>query len=118
MPDNRESCELPIYLLTILVCLVVTRTGSITCSLCPFHVTTSDVAWSKIEVGFPGGNAGILRHIVKHLLPESIEGGRSFEGFGNFFAIRRRMQTGKPTVMTFYVPFNNPGLPAKDQGGK
>ena len=74
---------------------------------------------------FPGGNAGILRHIVKHLLPESIEGGRSFEGFGNFFAIRRPMQTGeatqpfdpdKPTVMTFYVPFNNPCLPAKAQG--
>ncbi len=54
-----------------------------------------------------------------------IAAGRWFEGFGNFFAIRRPMQTGKatqpfdpdkPTVMTFYVPFNNPGLPAKAQG--
>jgi spermidine dehydrogenase len=54
-----------------------------------------------------------------------IAAGRWFEGFGNFFAIRRPMKTGKatqpfdpdkPTVMTFYVPFNNPGLPPKAQG--
>lgn len=54
-----------------------------------------------------------------------IAAGRWFEGFGNFFAIRRPMDTGeltqpfhpdKPTVMTFYVPFNNPGLSPKDQG--
>ena len=28
---------------------------------------------------FPGGNTGIFRHIVKHLIPESIQGGKSFE---------------------------------------
>ena len=54
-----------------------------------------------------------------------IAAGRWFEGFGNFFAIRRPMETGdlsqpfdpdKPTVMTFYVPFNNPGHPPEVQG--
>jgi spermidine dehydrogenase len=54
-----------------------------------------------------------------------ISAGRWFEGFGRFFAIRRPMDTGeltqpfdpeKPAVMTFYVPFNNPGYPANVQG--
>jgi spermidine dehydrogenase len=54
-----------------------------------------------------------------------ISSGRWFEGFGNFFSIRRPMVTGKstqpfdpnkPAVMTFYVPFNNPGYPIKEQG--
>jgi len=29
--------------------------------------------------GFPGGNTGIFRHIVKYLMPDSIEGGNSME---------------------------------------
>jgi len=54
-----------------------------------------------------------------------ISSGRWFEGFGNFFAIRRPMETGeltqpfdpeKPAVMTFYVPFNNPGHSIAQQG--
>ena len=54
-----------------------------------------------------------------------ISSGRWFKGFGNFFSIRRPMITGnktqpfdpdKPTVMTFYVPFNNSGLPVDQQG--
>ena len=54
-----------------------------------------------------------------------IAAGRWFEGFGSFFAIRRPMETGdltqpfdpeKPTVMTFYVPFNNPGFAPEAQG--
>lgn len=54
-----------------------------------------------------------------------IAAGRWFEGFGGFFAIRRPMDTGdltqpfdpeKPTVMTFYVPFNNPGHAPEVQG--
>lgn len=54
-----------------------------------------------------------------------ISAGRWFEGFGNFFAIRRPMVTGdytqpfdpdKPMVMTFYVPFNNPGHSPAEQG--
>jgi spermidine dehydrogenase len=54
-----------------------------------------------------------------------ISAGRWFDGFGRFFAIRRPMITGKatqpfdpdkPAVMTFYVPFNNPGHPPKVQG--
>lgn len=54
-----------------------------------------------------------------------ISSGRWFEGFGNFFSIRRPMITGeatqpfdpgKPAVMTFYVPFNNPGTPLAEQG--
>ncbi len=54
-----------------------------------------------------------------------ISAGRWFDGFGRFFAIRRPMKTGKstqpfdpdqPTVMTFYVPFNNPGYPIEVQG--
>jgi len=54
-----------------------------------------------------------------------IAAARWFEGFGGFFAIRRPMDTGnltqpfdpeKPTVMTFYVPFNNPGFPPEAQG--
>lgn len=54
-----------------------------------------------------------------------ISAGRWFEGFGRFFAIRRPMKTGrstqpfdpdKPTVMTFYVPFINPGYPMEVQG--
>jgi spermidine dehydrogenase len=54
-----------------------------------------------------------------------ISAGRWFDGFGRFFAIRRPMVTGsatqpydpdKPTVMTFYVPFNNPGFSPSEQG--
>ena len=54
-----------------------------------------------------------------------ISSGRWFEGFGRFFAIRRPMITGKytqpyepdkPAVMTFYVPFNNPGHSMAQQG--
>jgi len=54
-----------------------------------------------------------------------IAAARWFEGFGGFSAIRRPMDTGdltqpfdpeKPTVMTFYVPFNNPGFPPAAQG--
>ena len=54
-----------------------------------------------------------------------ISSGRWFEGFGRFFSIRRPMKTGaatqpydpdKPTVMTFYVPFNNPGYSTEQQG--
>jgi len=61
-----------------------------------------------------------------HFLDQlGISSGRWFEGFGNFFSIRRPMKTGKstqpfdpdkPTVMTFYVPFNNPGYPMAVQG--
>ncbi len=54
-----------------------------------------------------------------------ISSARWFEGFGNFFSIRRPMKTGentqpfdpdKPAVMTFYVPFNNPGHAPEVQG--
>jgi spermidine dehydrogenase len=54
-----------------------------------------------------------------------ISSGRWFEGFGSFFSIRRPMVVGdstqpfepeKPTVMTFYVPFNYPGHSIKTQG--
>ena len=54
-----------------------------------------------------------------------ISSGRMFEGFGNFFSIRRPMITGKdtqpydpekPIVLTFYVPFNKPGYSIKEQG--
>ncbi len=54
-----------------------------------------------------------------------ISSGRWFEGFGTCFSIRRPMKTGKatqpfdpdkPVVMTFYVPFNNPGFPMEEQG--
>ena len=54
-----------------------------------------------------------------------ISSGRWFEGFGRFFSIRRPMKTGnatqpfdpeKPVVMTFYVPFNNPGHSMAEQG--
>ena len=54
-----------------------------------------------------------------------ISSARWFEGFGNFFSIRRPMDTGeknqpfdpdKPTVLTFYVPFNKPGHPIAAQG--
>lgn len=56
-----------------------------------------------------------------------ISAARWFEGFGNFFSIRRPMVTGdntqpfdpdKPIVMTFYVPFTYPGHSIKDQGAK
>ncbi len=54
-----------------------------------------------------------------------ISSGRIFEGFGNFFSIRRPMITGKytqpydpkkPIALTFYVPFNMPGYSIKEQG--
>jgi len=54
-----------------------------------------------------------------------ISSGRIFEGFGNFFSIRRPMITGqytqpydpeKPIALTFYVPFNKPGYSIKEQG--
>ncbi|MBA65716.1 MAG: hypothetical protein CMG55_07950 [Candidatus Marinimicrobia bacterium] len=54
-----------------------------------------------------------------------ISSGRIFEGFGNFFSIRRPMITGKdtqpydpekPIALTFYVPFTKPGYSIKEQG--
>ena len=54
-----------------------------------------------------------------------ISSARWFEGFGSFFSIRRPMIVGnstqpfdpdKPTVMTFYVPFNYPGHSIQTQG--
>ena len=54
-----------------------------------------------------------------------ISSGRIFDGFGDFFSIRRPMITGKntqpydpekPIVLTFYVPFHKPGFPIKEQG--
>jgi len=54
-----------------------------------------------------------------------ISSARWFEGFGSFCSIRRPMQVGnfiepfdpeKPTVMTFYVPFNFPGHDIWEQG--
>lgn len=54
-----------------------------------------------------------------------ISSGRWFEGFGNFFSIRRPMKTGrltqpfdpdKPAVITFYVPFLYPRYSIKEQG--
>jgi hypothetical protein len=54
-----------------------------------------------------------------------ISSGRIFEGFGNFFSIRRPMITGKhtqpydpdkPIAITFYVPFHKPGFSIKEQG--
>ena len=54
-----------------------------------------------------------------------ISSGRIFEGFGNFFSIRRPMVTGKhtqpydpekPIAITFYVPFTKPGHSIKEQG--
>ena len=54
-----------------------------------------------------------------------ISSGRWFEGFGNFFSIRRPMITGestqpfdpdKPMVMTFYVGFTYPGYSIEEQG--
>ena len=54
-----------------------------------------------------------------------ISSARWFEGFGNFFSMRQPMVTGdatmpydpeKPTVLTYYVPFNNPGHSMEEQG--
>jgi len=54
-----------------------------------------------------------------------ISSGRIFDGFGDFFSIRRPMITGKntqpydpekPIVLTFYVPFHKPGFSIKEQG--
>ncbi len=33
----------------------------------------------EVSLSFPGGNAGYLRHIVRHLIPDAIEGGSSSE---------------------------------------
>ncbi|MDG1707482.1 MAG: NAD(P)-binding protein [Emcibacteraceae bacterium] len=54
-----------------------------------------------------------------------ISSARWFEGFGNFFSMRTPMDTGdatmpydpeKPAVLTYYVPFNNPGHSLAEQG--
>ncbi|MDG1859726.1 MAG: FAD-dependent oxidoreductase, partial [Emcibacteraceae bacterium] len=54
-----------------------------------------------------------------------ISSARWFEGFGNFFSMRQPMETGdatmpydpnKPAVITYYVPFNNPGHSMEEQG--
>jgi len=54
-----------------------------------------------------------------------ISSARWFEGFGHFCSIRRPMEVGnfrepfdpdKPTVLTFYVPFNYPGHGIRMQG--
>lgn len=54
-----------------------------------------------------------------------IAAGRIFDGFGDFFAIRRPMETGdltppfepdKPTVMTWYTPITNAGFDIAEQG--
>ncbi|MDC0082091.1 NAD(P)-binding protein [Emcibacteraceae bacterium] len=54
-----------------------------------------------------------------------ISSARWFEGFGNFFSMRQPMVTGdatmphdpdKPAVLTYYVPFLNPGNSMEEQG--
>lgn len=65
-----------------------------------------------------------LRH-WRFLDKLGISSGRLFDGFGDFFSIRRPMVTGdqtqpfdpdKPIVMTFYVPFTNAGFDIQEQG--
>ena len=69
--------------------------------------------------------ANVALHNWRFLDKLGISQGRWFEGFGNFFSIRRPMKTGKntqpfdpdkPIVMTYYVPFNKPGFAIKEQG--
>tara|TARA_R110002096_G_scaffold435548_1_gene661484 strand:+ start:155038 stop:156954 length:1917 start_codon:yes stop_codon:yes gene_type:complete len=65
-----------------------------------------------------------LRH-WRFLDELGISSGRLFDGFGDFFSIKRPMVTGdqtqpfdpdKPIVMTFYVPFTNSGFDIAEQG--
>jgi len=38
-----------------------------------------EVPDKDVRTGYPGGNTGIFRHLIKYLIPHSIKGGRSFE---------------------------------------
>ena len=38
-----------------------------------------EVPDKDVRTGYPGGNTGIFRHLIKYLIPDSIKGGRSFE---------------------------------------
>ena len=45
----------------------------------PYRYDSSQDDQDEGVYSFPGGNTGIMRHIVKYLLPESIEGSATFE---------------------------------------
>ena len=56
-----------------------------------------------------------------------ISGGNWFDGFGRFVEVRKMVKFGVdspavgpdlPTVLTFFVDFAKPGLPAAEQGRK
>lgn len=44
---------------------------------------TIDMTSGPPSISFPGGNTGYIRHIVKYLMPDAIEGGNDFEEIVN-----------------------------------
>ncbi|HKS97607.1 MAG TPA: NAD(P)/FAD-dependent oxidoreductase, partial [Terriglobia bacterium] len=74
---------------------------------------TPDTGWHA----FPGGNAGIARHIAKTLIPDSIPGSRTLEAVCrnrvNFAALDRPGQPARIRVGATVVRVEHEGSPAK-----
>jgi spermidine dehydrogenase len=76
---------------------------------------TDTAAISNGAFSFPGGNAAIMRHIVKKLIPEAITGTRSFEDVLyapiNFDALDRPRQPTRIRLNSMVVAVKHDGPP-------
>src|SRR5579863_10411999 len=66
---------------------------------------------------FPGGNAGVARHIVKELIPSSLPGSRTLEGVCksavNFAALDRATESARIRMRATAVSVQHEGEPEK-----
>lgn len=78
------------------------------------HHGWGDVTDNLWLASFPGGNAGILRHFVKHLVPDGIEGGFALkdvlEGRINFAALDRPHQPVRVRLSSLVVDVRQKGI--------
>jgi len=68
---------------------------------------------------FPGGNAGVARHIVRELIPDALPGPRTIEGICkstvNFSALDRASQTSRIRTRATAMSVRHEGEPKKSE---
>ncbi|HEV2495603.1 MAG TPA: FAD/NAD(P)-binding protein [Terriglobia bacterium] len=89
---------------------------------CAYAFDALDCLDDSAETGwqsFPGGNAGIARHIVKTLIPESIPGPRTLEAVCrnnvNFAALDRPGQAARVRLSATVARVEHEGAPEKSR---
>jgi len=75
--------------------------------------------YAKGSQMFPGGNAGVARHIVKELIPAALPGPRTLEGVCkatvNFSALDRSGQPSRVRVRATAISIQHEGAPEKSK---